>query len=103
MVCACLLTCRSASFLLLQTPFEFFPCHSRIAYSNLRKYEEACDAYRKAIELEPNNDDYKNNLHIIEGQVENLGQQLFNHIAGDNMNFRNLIMEILSDPQMSMA
>ncbi|CAD7094171.1 unnamed protein product [Hermetia illucens] len=74
-----------------------------IAYSNLRKYEEACDAYRKAIELEPNNDDYKNNLHIIEGQVENLGQQLFNHIAGDNMNFRNLIMEILSDPQMSMA
>lgn len=35
-----------------------------IAYSNLGKYEEAQQAYAKAIELEPDNDDYRNNLEV---------------------------------------
>ncbi|KAM7350955.1 small glutamine-rich tetratricopeptide containing protein [Cochliomyia hominivorax] len=35
-----------------------------IAYSNLGKYEEARQAYAKAIELEPDNQDYHNNLEV---------------------------------------
>ncbi|XP_037957237.1 small glutamine-rich tetratricopeptide repeat-containing protein beta [Teleopsis dalmanni] len=35
-----------------------------IAYSNLGKYEEAQQAYTKAIELEPDNQDYRNNLEV---------------------------------------
>lgn len=35
-----------------------------IAYSNLGKYEEAQQAYAKAIELEPDNQDYRNNLEV---------------------------------------
>lgn len=35
-----------------------------IAYSNLGKYEEAQQAYAKAIELEPENQDYHNNLEV---------------------------------------
>uniref|UniRef100_A0A1A9WAJ5 SGTA homodimerisation domain-containing protein n=1 Tax=Glossina brevipalpis TaxID=37001 RepID=A0A1A9WAJ5_9MUSC len=35
-----------------------------IAYSNLVKYEEAQQAYSKAIELEPDNQDYRNNLEV---------------------------------------
>ncbi|XP_073825657.1 small glutamine-rich tetratricopeptide containing protein [Musca autumnalis] len=35
-----------------------------IAYSNLGKYEEAQQAYAKAIELEPENQDYRNNLEV---------------------------------------
>ena len=33
-----------------------------IAYSNLCKYDEAIQAYTKAIELDPENQDYKNNV-----------------------------------------
>ncbi|XP_005182802.1 small glutamine-rich tetratricopeptide repeat-containing protein beta [Musca domestica] len=35
-----------------------------IAYSNLGKYEEAQKAYAKAIDLEPENQDYRNNLEV---------------------------------------
>lgn len=35
-----------------------------IAYSNLGKYDEAQNAYAKAIELEPDNQDYRNNLEV---------------------------------------
>ncbi|XP_004519427.1 small glutamine-rich tetratricopeptide repeat-containing protein beta [Ceratitis capitata] len=35
-----------------------------IAYSNLNKFSEAQQAYEKAIELEPDNRDYRNNLEV---------------------------------------
>lgn len=35
-----------------------------IAYSNLKKYNEAQQAYEKAIELDPDNQDYRNNLEV---------------------------------------
>ncbi|XP_054082407.1 small glutamine-rich tetratricopeptide repeat-containing protein beta [Zeugodacus cucurbitae] len=35
-----------------------------IAYSNLKKYLESQQAYEKAIELEPENQDYRNNLQV---------------------------------------
>ncbi|XP_036335297.1 small glutamine-rich tetratricopeptide repeat-containing protein beta [Rhagoletis pomonella] len=35
-----------------------------IAYSNLKLYNEAQQAYEKAIELEPDNQDYRNNLEV---------------------------------------
>uniref|UniRef100_A0A1B6EB65 SGTA homodimerisation domain-containing protein n=1 Tax=Clastoptera arizonana TaxID=38151 RepID=A0A1B6EB65_9HEMI len=35
-----------------------------LAYSNLNRHEEACDCYNKALELEPDNPSYKNNLQL---------------------------------------
>lgn len=35
-----------------------------IAYSNLKKYSESQQAYEKAIELDPENRDYRNNLKV---------------------------------------
>lgn len=41
-----------------------------IAYSKLNKLELAVDAYKKALELEPNNQDYLNNLNVAKQQLE---------------------------------
>lgn len=43
-----------------------------IAYSNLGKYNEAQQAYAKAIELEPDNQDYRNNLEVARSAQEQL-------------------------------
>ncbi|XP_054743977.1 small glutamine-rich tetratricopeptide repeat-containing protein alpha [Anastrepha obliqua] len=49
-----------------------------IAYSNLKKYSEAQQAYEKAIELEPDNRDYRNNLEVARdaSQVRNTIPQI---------------------------
>lgn len=41
-----------------------------IAYSKLNKLELAVDAYQKALELEPNNQDYVNNLNVAKQQLQ---------------------------------
>lgn len=40
-----------------------------LAYSCLNKYREARDAYKKALELDPNNEGFKNNLAIAEEKI----------------------------------
>lgn len=41
-----------------------------IAYSKLNKLDLAVDAYQRALELEPNNQDYLNNLNVAKQQLE---------------------------------
>ncbi len=36
------------------------------------QYEEAYEAYNKAIQLEPSNDGYKQNLKIVEEKLKNM-------------------------------
>ena len=36
------------------------------AYKNLKHFQEAVESYKKALELEPENDDYRANLKISE-------------------------------------
>lgn len=55
--------CKSA--LLYNTNYSKAYCRLGVAYSNLGKFNEAEQAYAKAIELEPDNADYRNNLEVV--------------------------------------
>lgn len=41
-----------------------------MAYSSINKFQEARDAYKKAVELEPNNESFQNNLRVAEEKVQ---------------------------------
>lgn len=43
---------------------------SRLALASLNKHTEAAGYYKKALELDPNNDTYKTNLKIAEEKME---------------------------------
>uniref|UniRef100_A0A1I7TS19 SGTA_dimer domain-containing protein n=1 Tax=Caenorhabditis tropicalis TaxID=1561998 RepID=A0A1I7TS19_9PELO len=43
-----------------------------LAYSCQNRYEHAAEAYKKALELEPNQESYKNNLKIAEDKLKEL-------------------------------
>lgn len=70
-----------------------------IAYSNLGKYDDAQSAYSKAIELEPDNQDYRTNLEVAINQrssmfstsdaTPNLGNQ-----------FNEVITAMLGNPEL---
>ena len=40
-----------------------------LAFGNLNDHSKSRDCYRKAVELDPNNDSYRNNLKIAEEKV----------------------------------
>ncbi len=40
-----------------------------LAHSSLDKHKEAVENFKKALELEPDNDSYKSNLQIAEDKV----------------------------------
>ena len=44
-----------------------------LAHSSLEKHKEAVENFKKALELEPDNDSYKSNLQIAEDKVCNCG------------------------------
>lgn len=54
--------CKSA--LLYNNNYSKAYCRLGVAYSNMGKFAEAEQAYSKAIELEPENPDYRNNLEV---------------------------------------
>ncbi|XP_034666829.1 small glutamine-rich tetratricopeptide repeat-containing protein beta [Drosophila subobscura] len=54
--------CKSA--LLYNNTYSKAYCRLGVAYSNMGKFNEAEQAYGKAIELEPENPDYRNNLEV---------------------------------------
>ncbi|XP_016993641.2 small glutamine-rich tetratricopeptide repeat-containing protein beta [Drosophila takahashii] len=54
--------CKSA--LLYNTNYSKAYCRLGVAYSNMGKFAEAEQAYGKAIELEPDNPDYRSNLEV---------------------------------------
>lgn len=91
-----------------------------LAFSCQNRYEQAAEAYKKALEIEPNQESYKNNLKIAEdkikelestrpapganplaslfgggGQMPNFGQ-LFN-----DPNMMNFAAQMMQDPTMS--
>nr|XP_036220768.1 small glutamine-rich tetratricopeptide repeat-containing protein beta-like isoform X1 [Bactrocera oleae] len=61
---------RNAIYYYCKTALLYKPTYGKaygrlgIAYSNLKKYSESQQAYEKAIELEPENHDYRNNLEV---------------------------------------
>lgn len=40
-----------------------------LAYASLNDHHQARDCYKKAVELEPDNESYRNNLNIAEEKV----------------------------------
>ncbi|KAL5279097.1 SGTB family protein [Megaselia abdita] len=71
-----------------------------IAYSNLSKFDLAKTAYQKAIELEPDNQDYANNLMVAEQKIAQgsvgVGAAPGGPAAGGNLN--NILLESLNNP-----
>lgn len=72
--------------------------------------EEAYEAYNKAIQLEPNNDGYKQNLKIVEEKLKNMSFSPgslpdMGHMGNmmsmfNNPQFMTMAQQIMSDPQM---
>ena len=55
----------------IQSSSYFSKAYGRmgLAHSSLNKHKEAVDNFKKALELEPDNDSYKSNLQIAEDKV----------------------------------
>lgn len=49
-----------------------------LAYSSLQRHKEAKESYQKALEMEPDNESYKNNLQVAE---EKLAQPSMNNMG----------------------
>lgn len=71
-----------------------------IAYSNLSKFDLAKTAYQKAIELEPENQDYANNLMVAEQKLAqgNVGAAPGAGAPGAGGNLNNILLESLNNP-----
>lgn len=46
------------------------PFFFRLAYSSLNDHQQAKECYKKAVELEPDNESYKGNLAIAEEKLQ---------------------------------
>ena len=44
-----------------------------LAYSSLEKHKEAVDCFRKAMEIEPDNESYQSNLKLAEDKLATAG------------------------------
>ena len=44
-----------------------------LAYSSIHKHKEAVDCFKKAIEIEPENESYKSNLQLAEEKLATAG------------------------------
>ena len=71
--------------------------------------EESYEAYNKAIQLEPTNEGYKQNLKVVEERLKSMsaeGQDSpFGNLGGmmsmfNNPQFMNMARQMMSDPQM---
>lgn len=101
------------------TALGFDPSYSKaygrlgLAYSNLNKYKEAKENYKKALELEPDNESLKNNLQIAEEKlIQNSNESVLNdHTPSNNSNMdlssllsnpalMNMARQMLTDPTM---
>lgn len=86
----------------------------RVAYAQLKMHHDAIASYNKALELEPGNETYLNNLRISQEMVEqntssaapNLGQQFqtggmqFGQLL-NNPTLINMASQLMNDPNMS--
>jgi small glutamine-rich tetratricopeptide repeat-containing protein alpha len=79
-----------------------------LALLSNNQLEEAYEAYSKAIQLEPTNDGYKQNIKIVEEKLKNtvpsgmpdLGQMGNMMSMFNNPQFMNMATQLMSDPQM---
>lgn len=79
-----------------------------LAYSSLERHKEAKESYEKALAMEPDNESYRNNLHLAEERLAQLGvnQNLQNMTGMDfsallsNPALMNLARQMMSDPNM---
>ncbi len=55
-----------------------------LAYSSVEKHKEAVDCFKKAIEIEPDNESYKSNLKLAEDRLQSVG-------SPGQSNFRNFL------------
>ena len=44
-----------------------------LAYSSVEKHKEAVDCFKKAIEIEPDNESYKTNLKLADDKLKSVG------------------------------
>lgn len=53
-------------------PFRYFLAYGRLglAFSKMNRHQEAIDAYKNAIRIEPDNQDYKNNMEVTQQRLE---------------------------------
>lgn len=63
-------------------PVFFF----RLAFSCQNRYEQAVEAYKKAVELDPEQESYKNNLKIAEDKLKEL-EESFRQGQGPGVSF----------------
>lgn len=54
----------------------FYLCTCSIAYTALTDHESARECYRKALELDPTNQSYQNNLEIAEQKLKEAAMQV---------------------------
>jgi len=89
-----------------------------LALLSNNQFEEAYEAYNKAIQLEPANDGYKQNLKIVEEKLKNMsfgaagagghahgGPDMMGGLGNmmsmfNNPQFMNMASQLMSDPQM---
>lgn len=80
-----------------------------LALLSNNQVEEAYEAYNKAIQLEPANEGYKQNLKVVEERLKNMtteGQDSpFGNLGGmmsmfNNPQFMSMARQMMSDPQM---
>lgn len=46
-----------------------------LAYSKMNRHSEAIDAYRNALRIEPDNQDYKNNMEVTQQRLDGNSNQ----------------------------
>ena len=56
--------------------YHLFVSFFRIAYTALEDHESAIECYRKALELDPGNQSYQNNLEISEQKLQELAARV---------------------------
>merc|ERR1712203_1186281 len=70
-----------------------------LAHSSLEKHREAVENFKKALELEPDNDSYKSNLQIAEDKVKS-GVAPSGGMFLNNPALMNMATTMLQDPNM---
>lgn len=91
----------------------FFTAYGRLglAYSKMSRHEEAINAYKRALEIEPDNQDYKNNLEVTTQRLDEQGQNASNPLGAaaglggidfaaalNNPSLVNMATRMMSDP-----
>lgn len=67
--------CQKSLFMIYAV-HGFYLCAFSIAYTALTDHESARECYRKALELDPTNQSYQNNLEIAEQKLKEAAMQV---------------------------